>query len=64
MSLFKKAVDETQISAPPKDTRHHNSVKLFDLLPSEPFRTSHFEMRYPVHTYFDHILEKKGGNFS
>ena len=33
MSFFKKLVDETQISAPPEATRHHNSKKLLLLLP-------------------------------
>ena len=33
MLLFWKLVDETQISKPPESTRHHNSIKLWILLP-------------------------------
>ena len=33
MLLFWKLVDETQISKPPEPTRHHNSIKLWILLP-------------------------------
>jgi hypothetical protein len=32
MLLFSKLVDETQISEPPKLTKHHNSMKLLILL--------------------------------
>ena len=33
MILFWKLIDETQISKPPEPTRHHNSIKLWILLP-------------------------------
>jgi hypothetical protein len=33
MLLFLKLVDETQISKPLEPTRHHNSIKLWILLP-------------------------------
>ena len=33
MLLLLKLVDETQISTPPEPTRHHNSIKLWILLP-------------------------------
>jgi hypothetical protein len=33
MLFFSKLVDETQMSKPPKATRHHNSRKLSTLLP-------------------------------
>ena len=33
MLFFSKLVDETQISKPPETTRHHNTFKLWILLP-------------------------------
>ena len=32
MLFFKKLIDETQISKPPKPIRHHNSIRLWILL--------------------------------
>ena len=50
MLLFWKLVDETQMSKPPKATRHHNSTKLLILLPrSELIYFVFFTMRHPVH---------------
>ena len=48
MVLFWKLVDETQISTPPKATRHHNSTKYWFFYPSEPFSYDHFKMIHPV----------------
>ena len=36
------------MSTPPEATRHHNSRKLWTLVPSEPFRILRFQMRHPV----------------
>ena len=33
MSFFSKLFDETQMSAPPEVTKHHNSIKLLIPLP-------------------------------
>ena len=48
MLLFLKLVDETQITATPEDTSHHNSRKLLVLLSLRAIRMLHFVMRYPV----------------
>ena len=46
MLPFWKLVDETQISTPPELTRHHNSIKLWILLPlrADLFPTLQYEI--------------------
>ena len=46
MLLFWKLVEETQKSTPPEPTRHHNSIKLWILLPlrADLFVTLHYEI--------------------
>ena len=47
MLLFWKLIDETQMSTPPKATRHHNSTKLWLLLPLRALYFSTFQYETP-----------------
>ena len=46
MLLFWKLIDETQKSTPPEPTKHHNSIKLWILLPlrADFFATLQYEI--------------------
>ena len=52
MLLFKKLVDETQLSAPPKDTRHHNSRKLLVFLPLRAIKNATLQYEIPCILFF------------
>ena len=50
MLLFYKLVDETQISATPEDTRHHNSRKLLVLLSLRAIYNTTLQCEIPCNT--------------
>ena len=58
MLFFSNLVDETQMSKPPKATRHHQE-NYQHFYPSEPFRILRFQMRHPVFILqcFDFVFE-------